>query len=138
MKLKDINFCTLLNHEPYRAHRPGMHLRLVPNASPPVTDRPDVLFVSITTMKQFSVLLALCTIMASSRAHPHNSTCEHKRLHCTGLIGEFCPQCDADGNFLPQQCWASTGHCWCVDIYSGMEMPDTNTPPGVRPVECSE
>uniref|UniRef100_A0A3Q1JN64 Thyroglobulin type-1 domain-containing protein n=1 Tax=Anabas testudineus TaxID=64144 RepID=A0A3Q1JN64_ANATE len=52
--------------------------------------------------------------------------------------GTFCPQCDANGNFLPRQCWASTGYCWCVDVISGKMIPNTETPPGVEPVDCGE
>lgn len=116
-------------------------------------------FVSFMNMKKFSVFFSLCTIVTLSHAYPYNSThppsthppstylmgtgeakgiCKYKMEHCTGLIGEFCPQCDANGNFLPQQCRASTGHCWCVDIISGEEIPNTDTPPGVMPVNCGE
>ncbi|XP_050987427.1 thyroglobulin isoform X2 [Labeo rohita] len=27
----------------------------------------------------------------------------------------YIPQCDAYGQWLPTQCYQSTGHCWCVD-----------------------
>uniref|UniRef100_A0A8C2FKH6 Thyroglobulin n=1 Tax=Cyprinus carpio TaxID=7962 RepID=A0A8C2FKH6_CYPCA len=27
----------------------------------------------------------------------------------------YMPQCDAYGQWLPNQCYQSTGHCWCVD-----------------------
>lgn len=38
--------------------------------------------------------------------------------------GYFKPQCDEQGNYLPMQCWHSTGYCWCVDK-DGAEIPDT-------------
>ncbi|XP_030637437.1 CD74 molecule, major histocompatibility complex, class II invariant chain b [Chanos chanos] len=30
-------------------------------------------------------------------------------------LPSFKPQCDNQGNYLPKQCWSSTGFCWCVD-----------------------
>uniref|UniRef100_A0A3Q0S6F0 Thyroglobulin type-1 domain-containing protein n=1 Tax=Amphilophus citrinellus TaxID=61819 RepID=A0A3Q0S6F0_AMPCI len=79
------------------------------------------------------------------QAGPINSTtsmygglCAHKEQYCSNLIGSFCPKCDANGNFLPQQCSGSTGYCWCVNIITGKEIPNTKTPPGVIPVNCSE
>ena len=41
-----------------------------------------------------------------------------------GLIGAFVPQCNADGSFKSEQCWGSTGYCWCVDEH-GAEIPGT-------------
>ena len=38
-------------------------------------------------------------------------------------IGEYAPQCDNDGTFLPAQCHGSSGYCWCV-------RPDTGEPVG--------
>ncbi|KAI1898461.1 hypothetical protein AGOR_G00072590 [Albula goreensis] len=38
--------------------------------------------------------------------------------------GYYRPQCDAQGNYLPMQCWHSTGYCWCVDK-NGVEIPNT-------------
>uniref|UniRef100_A0A671M3A8 Nidogen-2-like n=1 Tax=Sinocyclocheilus anshuiensis TaxID=1608454 RepID=A0A671M3A8_9TELE len=45
------------------------------------------------------------------------------------LIGAFIPQCDEEGQYRPQQCHGSTGHCWCVDS-RGQERAGTRTPPG--------
>ncbi|WP_223146169.1 thyroglobulin type-1 repeat-containing protein, partial [Enterobacter hormaechei] len=38
--------------------------------------------------------------------------------------GFYKPQCDEEGNYLPIQCWHSTGYCWCVDK-DGHEISDT-------------
>ncbi|XP_035531448.1 galactose-specific lectin nattectin-like [Morone saxatilis] len=98
-------------------------------------------------MKLLSVSLALCHLLMLSRAVPLNSSvsterhgglCEHAKEHASDLIGAFVPQCDANGNFLPQQCWASTGECWCVDVITGKEIPHTRTPPGTVPVNCKK
>nr|XP_049609352.1 nidogen-2 isoform X3 [Syngnathus scovelli] len=51
------------------------------------------------------------------------------------LVGAFVPQCDANGQYTPQQCHGSSGHCWCVDSH-GQERPGTRTPPGATPIEC--
>nr|XP_057909617.1 thyroglobulin [Doryrhamphus excisus] len=36
----------------------------------------------------------------------------------------FSPQCDADGGWIPTQCYSSTGQCWCVDE-DGEYVPDS-------------
>lgn len=41
-----------------------------------------------------------------------------------GLVGAYVPQCNVDGSFSSEQCWGSTGFCWCVDEY-GKEIPGT-------------
>ncbi|XP_030013493.1 nidogen-2 [Sphaeramia orbicularis] len=53
------------------------------------------------------------------------------------IPGAFVPQCDANGEYTPQQCHSSIGHCWCVDR-TGQERPGTRTPPGTPPKECSQ
>ncbi|XP_030287765.1 galactose-specific lectin nattectin [Sparus aurata] len=103
-------------------------------------------------MKWLSVSLALCSLLALSRAvpfHPNSTSPVHdtprQMGHCAYIvhdlpvpvpIGMFVPQCDASGNFLPQQCSGSTGYCWCVDVLTGEKIPGTETPPGVIPVSC--
>ena len=32
---------------------------------------------------------------------------------------EYVPECKEDGSFLEQQCYGSTGQCWCADSSSG-------------------
>ncbi|XP_053272230.1 ladderlectin [Pleuronectes platessa] len=96
-------------------------------------------------MKVLSVCLTLFHLLTPTGSMPLNSTspalkspglCEYERLQCSGIVGSFCPQCDATGNFLPQQCWGSTGYCWCVNVITGVETPGTQTGPGVEPGEC--
>uniref|UniRef100_A0A8C1BYI4 Nidogen 2 n=1 Tax=Cyprinus carpio carpio TaxID=630221 RepID=A0A8C1BYI4_CYPCA len=53
------------------------------------------------------------------------------------LIGAFIPQCDEEGQYRPQQCHGSTGHCWCVDS-RGQERAGTRTPPGAPRINCDE
>ncbi|KAM3585501.1 uncharacterized protein V6R79_019324 [Siganus canaliculatus] len=72
------------------------------------------------------------------------SHCEHHRdsVQTTSpegypLLGAFAPQCDTDGQYTPQQCYGSTGQCWCVDE-TGQERPGTRTGPGTAPVDCSK
>ncbi|XP_039208911.1 nidogen-1 isoform X1 [Crotalus tigris] len=47
-------------------------------------------------------------------------------------IGQFIPQCDIYGNYLPTQCHPSTGYCWCVDR-DGNEIDGTRSGPGIQP-----
>ncbi|XP_026157559.1 nidogen-2 [Mastacembelus armatus] len=68
--------------------------------------------------------------------------CEHHRDRVQTLspegypiAGAYVPQCDDNGQYLPQQCHDSTGYCWCVDS-RGQERPGTRTPPGATPKDC--
>ncbi|XP_048341715.1 nidogen-1 [Sphaerodactylus townsendi] len=47
-------------------------------------------------------------------------------------VGQFIPQCDVYGNYLPTQCHSSSGYCWCVDR-DGNEIDGTRTGPGIQP-----
>ncbi|KAM4602144.1 nidogen-2 [Polymixia lowei] len=51
------------------------------------------------------------------------------------IVGAFVPRCDGDGQYTPQQCHGSTGHCWCVDS-RGQERAGTRTPPGTPVTDC--
>ncbi|XP_045919984.1 thyroglobulin-like [Micropterus dolomieu] len=100
-------------------------------------------FISTITMKSLSVSIALCTLLSLSRASPvfyttnkTESLCESMSQQSNIAVGRFVPQCDDNGNFLPQQCWASTGYCWCVNVITGVEIPNTRTPPGSTPFTC--
>lgn len=83
------------------------------------------------------------------------------------ILGVFVPQCDANGQYSPQQvslwpfhklvfavhasfytcppllfafllqCHGSSGHCWCVDS-TGQERPETRTLPGTTPRDCDK
>ncbi|KAG9268943.1 nidogen-2-like, partial [Astyanax mexicanus] len=50
-------------------------------------------------------------------------------------VGAYVPQCDDQGQYRPQQCHGSTGHCWCVDS-RGQERQGTRTPPGSPRFNC--
>ncbi|XP_045556575.1 saxiphilin-like [Salmo salar] len=53
-----------------------------------------------------------------------------------GPIGGYISKCDKDGQYTPEQCWGSTGYCWCVNS-TGQEIPDTETPPGTPSINCA-
>ncbi|XP_070400309.1 nidogen-2 isoform X6 [Nothobranchius furzeri] len=79
-----------------------------------------------------------------SRSERPKTSCEqHKeRAEATSsegypIAGAYVPQCDAKGQYIPLQCFGSTGHCWCVDP-SGQERPGTRTPPGTPPKDCAK
>uniref|UniRef100_H2LJ69 Thyroglobulin type-1 domain-containing protein n=1 Tax=Oryzias latipes TaxID=8090 RepID=H2LJ69_ORYLA len=55
---------------------------------------------------------------------------------CILIMGAQCPQCAADGNFLPRQCSGSTGYCWCVNVTTGEMIPNSRVPPGHTPPKC--
>ncbi|KAG7469780.1 hypothetical protein MATL_G00132440 [Megalops atlanticus] len=47
----------------------------------------------------------------------------------------YMPQCDAGGQWLPTQCYPSTGHCWCVDG-EGQYIPDSLTSRSMELPQC--
>ncbi|XP_069376787.1 nidogen-2 isoform X2 [Paralichthys olivaceus] len=70
--------------------------------------------------------------------------CEHHRdsVQTTSpeghpILGAYVPQCDDQGQFRPQQCHSSTGHCWCVDS-RGQERAGTRTSSGSQRVDCDK
>jgi hypothetical protein len=42
-----------------------------------------------------------------------------------GMLGAYTPQCKDDGSFKEKQCHGSTGYCWCVEVSTGKEIPNT-------------
>lgn len=89
--------------------------------------------------------LALTEASPVTNGQPSNGTevrkhkpCESKKDNAKPVLGRYVPQCDEDGNFEPQQCWGSTGECWCVNTLTGEEIPNTKTGPGEEPVDCNE
>jgi len=73
---------------------------------------------------------------------PQCTMCHVKRsdaLRPVGHIGGFVPVCDEHGLFDSTQRHGSTGSSWCVNPYTGEEIPDTRSGPGqVRKTPCSQ
>ncbi|XP_034532505.1 saxiphilin-like [Notolabrus celidotus] len=76
------------------------------------------------------VCMTLCSsLLALSRAGPiMNSTmrtghCEYMKDMDPYTQGAFVPQCDSEGNYVPQQCCSITGYCWCVNVITGRRYP---------------
>ena len=55
---------------------------------------------------------------------------------CGGL-GCYIPQCTANCEWEPMQCWSSTGYCWCVDE-NGEEIEGTSMPSWQGEPDCEE
>ncbi|KAM9400605.1 saxiphilin-like isoform 2-T2 [Salvelinus alpinus] len=83
------------------------------------------------TMAIFTIILLVSTAFALGDAMTRPKTpCEVARhAALNGPIGAYVPTCDGNGQYTPEQCWGSTGHCWCVTS-SGQKIPGTETPPG--------
>ena len=98
------------------------------------------LLLQLLLLVELGHAAALNTTM---RTFDHSySDCQTKReealgLHNSGLI-VYVPTCSDDGNYAPRQCSGSTGFCWCVNIYTGAEIPGTKTPPGSPLPRCGE
>jgi hypothetical protein len=63
---------------------------------------------------------------------PDCTMCHIKRseaLRPVGFVGNYVPICDADGMFDATQHHGSTGESWCVNKYTGEEIPNTRMRP---------
>ncbi|KAM9400606.1 uncharacterized protein ACWYII_030461 isoform 3-T3 [Salvelinus alpinus] len=89
------------------------------------------------TMAIFTIILLVSTAFALGDAMTRPKTpCEVARhAALNGPIGAYVPTCDGNGQYTPEQCWGSTGYCWCVTS-SGQKIQGTETPPGTA-TNCS-
>nr|XP_023689751.1 HLA class II histocompatibility antigen gamma chain isoform X1 [Paramormyrops kingsleyae] len=67
---------------------------------------------------------SVATTEATKEAATIRTKCQLEATGKSVKPGFYQPQCDQEGNYLPMQCWHSTGYCWCVDK-NGNEIPDT-------------
>ncbi|KAM9400573.1 equistatin-like [Salvelinus alpinus] len=82
-------------------------------------------------MATLTIILLVSTAFALGDAMIRPKTpCEDARdAALNGSIGAYVPTCDYNGQYTPEQCWGSTGHCWCVTS-TGQKVPGSDTPPG--------
>uniref|UniRef100_A0A3Q2ZBW7 Nidogen 2a (osteonidogen) n=1 Tax=Kryptolebias marmoratus TaxID=37003 RepID=A0A3Q2ZBW7_KRYMA len=93
-----------------------------------------------------SVIMLILLMYQFNKYQPERpkTSCERHKERAEATIsggypiaGAYVPQCDADGHYIPLQCYDSTGHCWCVDR-NGQERSGTRTPPGTPPKDCDK
>lgn len=71
-----------------------------------------------------TIMVVALTLVGVLSGSPCNDAADAATAN-TGLVGVFIPECDSDGAYLPRQCHASTGYCWCVDT-EGQEILGTS------------
>ncbi|KAJ8029030.1 Murinoglobulin-1 [Holothuria leucospilota] len=78
-----------------------------------------------------------CTGM--SPVEDEESECERqvREEQAKGLLGNYIPTCEENGDFAAQQCHGSSGNCWCVDE-NGQEIEGTLRGPTEEMVDCAE
>ena len=59
-----------------------------------------------------------------------------REAEAAGLVEGPTPTCDENGNFTIEQCHDSSGHCWCVDTETGLELLGTRRGPYEERVDC--
>jgi nidogen (entactin) len=71
---------------------------------------------------------------------PQCTMCHIKRseaLRPTGIVGQYIPSCDEQGLYDATQRHGSTGYSWCVNRYTGEEIPNSRVGPGQqRKISC--
>ncbi|XP_070298057.1 equistatin-like [Salvelinus sp. IW2-2015] len=89
-------------------------------------------------MANCTIILLVSTAFALGDATIRPKTpCEvARRAALNGSIGAYVPTCDGNGEYTPEQCWGSTGYCWCVNS-SGQKIQGTETPPGTPTINCA-
>ncbi|XP_041730362.1 equistatin-like [Coregonus clupeaformis] len=86
--------------------------------------------LTIILLVSTAFALGDCTIRPKTR-------CERLRdSNKNSLPGAYLPTCDYQGQYTPEQCWASTGSCWCVTC-NGQKIRGTETPPGTAHTICA-
>ena len=84
-------------------------------------------------LKSFIFLLPFITLSFNQ------DCCEAAEIaedNCGGL-GCYIPECTEYCEWVPMQCWSSTGYCWCVD-QEGNEIEGTSTPSWQGQPDCQE
>ncbi|GBM75477.1 hypothetical protein AVEN_54077-1 [Araneus ventricosus] len=71
----------------------------------------------------FFIVLALAVL--AQIAHG-DSACQKERKdalqkNMKGVVGNFIPRCDSNGDYKMAQCNGSTGYCYCVDPKTGKQ-----------------
>ncbi|XP_045066293.1 saxiphilin-like [Coregonus clupeaformis] len=86
---------------------------------------------------RINCLVYPCALYLECKERPQNP-CEIARDAVDpNLIGTFIPQCVNQGQYTPQQCWGSTGYCWCVTS-TGQKIDGTECPPGTACINCAD
>ncbi|XP_040200966.1 HLA class II histocompatibility antigen gamma chain isoform X2 [Rana temporaria] len=83
---------------------------LVQNPETPTTPAQDPKTPKPTPAPTGASVMSECMMRASMHALP----------------GAYIPQCDETGDYKPEQCWRSTGYCWCA-YKNGTEIPGTRS-----------
>ncbi|KAJ8415766.1 hypothetical protein AAFF_G00403230 [Aldrovandia affinis] len=100
-------------------------------------DPPVDPFLSDTLLRRSDSALRLAahsTLQFYWQSHISASERDQEAL----LLGyqPYTPQCDSSGQWLPTQCYPSTGHCWCVDG-EGRYIPKSLTSRSIEMPQCS-